>query len=74
MKASEFGKRFDNGEGITSELKLDKACRPNREQRRVNVDCPVWMIASLDREAAEWGVTCQFLIKICIAECLEKAS
>jgi hypothetical protein len=29
--------------------------RPGLEQRRVNVDFPVWMIESLDREARRWG-------------------
>ena len=48
--------------------------RPNREQRRVNVDFPVWMIDSLDSEARRLGVTRQSIIKVWIAERLEKAS
>ncbi len=74
MKASELDRRFDDGEDITSELELDKARRPNRGQRRVNVDFPVWMIESLDREAKRLGVTRQSIIKVWIAERLEKAS
>jgi len=74
MKASELDQRFDDGEDITSELDLDKAHRPNRKQRRVNVDFPVWMIDSLDREARRLGVTRQSIIKVWIAERLEKAS
>jgi len=74
MKASELDQRFDDGEDITSELELDKARRPNRKQRRVNVDFPVWMIDSLDREARRLGVTRQSIIKVWIAERLEKAS
>jgi hypothetical protein len=74
MKASELDKRFDEGEDITSELDLANARRPNREQRRVNVDFPVWMIDSLDREARRLGVTRQSIIKVWIAERLEKAS
>jgi hypothetical protein len=74
MKASDLDKRFDEGEDLTSELELDKARRPNREQRRVNVDFPVWMIDSLDREARRLGVTRQSIIKVWIAERLEKAS
>ena len=73
MKASELDKRFDDGEDITGELDLANARRPNREQRRVNVDFPTWMIASLDREAARLGVTRQSIIKVWIAERLEKA-
>jgi hypothetical protein len=74
MKASELDQRFDDGEDITSELDLGKVRRPNREQRRVNVDFPVWMIDSLDREARRLGVTRQSIIKVWIAERLEKAS
>jgi len=42
------------------------------EQRRVNVDFPVWMIESLDREARCLGVTRQSIIKVWIAERLER--
>lgn len=72
MKASELDKRFDDGEDITSELDLTKVRRPNREQRRVNVDFPTWMIESLDREARRLGVTRQSIIKVWIAERLER--
>jgi hypothetical protein len=41
---------------------------PGFEQRRVNVDFPVWMIESLDREARRIGVTRQSIIKVWIAE------
>lgn len=44
------------------------------EQRRVNVDFPVWMIESLDREASRRGVPRQSLIKVLIARHLEEAS
>jgi hypothetical protein len=74
MKASELDKRFDDGEDITSELDLANVRRPNREQRRVNVDFPVWMIDSLDSEARRLGVTRQSIIKVWIAERLERAS
>jgi hypothetical protein len=73
MKASELDKRFDDGEDITPELDLTRVRRPNREQRRVNVDFPTWMIDSLDREARRLGVTRQSIIKVWIAERLEKA-
>jgi hypothetical protein len=75
MKASELDKRFDDGEDITSELDPAGVRRPNREQRRVNVDFPVWMIEALDREARRLGVTRQSIIKVWIADRLEtKAS
>jgi hypothetical protein len=72
MKASELDRRFDDGEDISAELDLTKVRRPNREQRRVNVDFPVWMIDSLDREAGRLGVTRQSIIKVWIADRLEK--
>jgi hypothetical protein len=72
MKAEEFDQRFDRGEDVTSELDLASARRPGYEQRRVNVDFPVWMIESLDREARRLGVTRQSIIKVWIAERLER--
>ena len=71
MKAKEFDKKFDNGEDITGYLDYSKAKRPGREHKRVNVDFPVWMIRSLDREADRLGVPRQSVIKIWIADRLE---
>ena len=73
MKAKDFDKAFDSGEDITKYLDLSKARRPEQEQKRVNVDFPVWMIHSLDREAKRLGVPRQSLIKVLIAQHLEKA-
>ena len=72
MKAEEFDQRFDRGEDVSAELDLSGARRPGFEQRRVNVDFPVWMIESLDREARRLGVTRQSIIKVWIAERLEQ--
>jgi len=72
MKAEEFDQRLDRGEDVTSELDLAGARRPGFEQRRVNVDFPVWMIESLDREARRLEVTRQSIIKVWIAERLEQ--
>lgn len=74
MKASEFDDKFDGGvEDIIDDHDMRTATRPNKEQRRVNVDFPVWMVESLDREARRLGVTRQSIIKVRIAERLEKA-
>lgn len=73
MKAEEFDAKFDRGEDITVALDLPKARRPGTEQRRVNVDFPEWMIEALDREAKRLGVPRQSVIKVWIAERLEKA-
>lgn len=72
MKAKNFDRKFERGEDITPHLDLSKARRPGLEQKRVNVDFPEWMIESLDREAKRLGVTRQSIIKMWIAERLEK--
>ncbi len=72
MKARDFDEKFDRGEDITSELDLTKARRKNLEPRRINVDFPAWMIESLDREAKRLGITRQSIIKVWIAEMLER--
>jgi hypothetical protein len=72
MKASDFDRKFDEGEDVTSDLDTSKIRRPAQEQRRVNVDFPSWMIQSLDREARRLGVTRQSIIKVWIAERLER--
>jgi len=72
MKAKEFEKKFDNKEDITKYLDASKARRPEQEQKRVNVDFPTWMIHSLDKEAKRLGVPRQSIIKVWIAERLEK--
>jgi len=74
MRAEEFDQKFDDGEDMTGDLDLAAARRPGLEQRRVNVDFPAWMIESLDREARRLGVTRQSLIKVWIAERLERAA
>ena len=75
MKAREFDKKFDKGkEDISKHLDMSKARRPEQEQKRVNVDFPLWMIQSLDKEAKRLGVPRQSVIKVWVAERLEKAS
>ena len=68
MKAKDFDEKFDSGEDITEYLDLSKARRSEQEQRRVNVDFPIWMINSLDKEAKRLGVPRQSLIKMLVSE------
>lgn len=71
MKAKDFDSKFDRGDtSITDDLDLTTA---RRQQKRVNVDFPVWMIDALDEEAARLGVTRQSIIKVWLAERLEQA-
>lgn len=73
MKASEFDKLVDEGQAdVIEHLDLSSARRPNLDPRRVNVDFPAWMVESLDKEARRLGVPRQSIIKIWIAERLEK--
>lgn len=74
MKAEDFDAQFDDGEDISASLDLSQVTRPLQQQRRVNVDFPVWMIESLDREAARLGVTRQSIIKVWLAQRLESVS
>jgi biotin operon repressor len=72
MKAKQFDKKFDSGEDITKYLDVSKAHHPEQEQRRVNVDFPIWMIQSLDKVAKRLGVPRRSVIKVWVAERLEK--
>ena len=74
MKAKTFEKKFDDNQNILDNLDLSKSRRPNQEQKRVNVDFPIWMIESLDKEAKHLGVTRQSIIKVWLAERLEKVA
>ncbi len=74
MKAKEFDKKFDEGKDISKYLDVSRARRPEQEQKRVNVDFPLWMIHLLDKEAKRLGVPRQSIIKVWIAERLAKAS
>jgi hypothetical protein len=74
MKAEEFDKKFDDNEEIVGHLDLSKARRPEQEQKRVNVDFPIWMIHQLDKEAKRLGVPRQSVIKVWVAERLRKAA
>jgi hypothetical protein len=74
MKAKELDKKFDEGKSILEHLDISKARRPNLEQKRVNVDFPLWMIQALDKEAKRLGVPRQSIIKIWLAERLHKSA
>ncbi len=74
MKADDFDKKFDSGEDIEAFLDISKARRPGLEQKRVNVDFPMWMIHRLDRESKRLGLPRQSIIKIWIAERLKEIS
>jgi hypothetical protein len=72
VTAAQFDERFDSGEDITALLDLDAARHAGYEARRVNVDFPSWMVDALDREAKRLGVPRQSIIKLWIAERIER--
>ncbi len=74
MKAEELDKKFDEGEDLSEYLDISKARRPLQDQKRVNVDFPLWMVQQLDKEAKRLGVPRQSIIKIWVAERLQKAA
>jgi len=71
ITAEEFDRRFEAGEDVTDFLDWDNAKRPGLDQRRVNVDLPIWMIDSLDLQAKRIGVTRQSIVKVWLAERLK---
>jgi len=73
MKSKDFDKKFDDNKAdIIDDLDLSTLKRPNHDQKRVNVDFPVWIIDSLDKEAGRVGVTRQSIIKLWLVERLEE--
>ena len=68
MKAKDFDAKFESDTDVVQHLDVSTAKRVNRKQKRVNVDFPVWMIESLDKEATRLGVTRQSIIKVWLAE------
>ena len=71
MKAEQLDTIFESGEDLLAHLDLSTARRLNLQQKRVNVDLPIWMIENLDREADRVGVTRQSIIKVWLAERLK---
>ena len=72
MNDEEFNSKFDEGESMIDDLDLSKALRSEQQLTRIRVDFPVWMINSLDKEAHRLGVTRQAIIKMWLAEKLER--
>jgi hypothetical protein len=74
MKAKDFDKAFDEGLDISQYLDISKARRPQQAQKKMKIEFPIWMHQSLDKEAKRLGVTQQSIVKVWIAERLEKVS
>ncbi len=53
-------------------LDLTRARRHRLELKRINVDFPLWLVEQIDREASRMGVTRQSIIKMWLAERLDR--
>lgn len=74
ISAEEFDRRFDASEDVSEYVDWESARRPGLEIRRVNIDFPGWVVDALDREAQRLGVSRQAVVKVWIAERLDRAS
>lgn len=74
ISVESFDALMEAGEEIVSHLDLSTAHRPGLQSQRVNVDFPSWEVDALDREASRLGITRQSLIKVWIAERLERVA
>ena len=68
ITSTELDERFDRGESILEYAELDSGVF------RVNVDFPAWTVTALDQEATRLGISRQALIKVWIAERIDKAN
>jgi len=71
IKATELDELFDSGADISDYVDFSSAKRVNFEQKRVNLDLPVWMIEQLDFEAKKLGVARQAIMKMFLAQHLK---
>jgi hypothetical protein len=73
ISTKEFDRLFDEGsDEIDQYVDWESARAVNPQPKRINVDLPPWMLNSLDHQAAHLGITRQSLIKVWLAECIEK--
>ena len=63
MKAKDFDEKFDENKlDIIDDLDLSTLRHPNQQQQRANMDFPVKIIDSLDKEADRLDISCQSII------------
>ncbi|MBN2133204.1 MAG: hypothetical protein JW741_27130 [Sedimentisphaerales bacterium] len=74
MKAKHLDRKFDTGQDITRHLDTSRQRRPNQQKKRLSLTLPLWMVHILDKQANRLAISRQALIKICIAERLERTT
>jgi len=73
MKNTKIDKIFDdNNEDILEHFDTSKVRFINEDIKRINIDFPVWMINSLDKEAKHIGISRQAVIKMWLADKLRE--
>jgi uncharacterized protein YfeS len=74
MNPEELDQKFDDGEDVLQYFDPSSLKRPGLEIQQLDVDFPRWMIEALDREARRLGIDRKAVIKVWIAERLDKIS
>jgi macrodomain Ter protein organizer (MatP/YcbG family) len=72
ITSEEFDKKFDDGEDVLQYLDKSSVKVYHGKTKKINVDCPHWMVEALDLEADRLGITRQALIKIMLDEELKR--
>ncbi len=72
ISAEELDRKFDNNEDVTEYFDWKNAKMVPPAIQRVNVDVPIPMVIALDKEASRIGVTRTALIKMWLAQNLDK--
>lgn len=71
MKAEDFDRAFDEGKDVTKYLDL-KSAKVKQPIQRINIDMPQEILDKVDQEADRIGVPRTSLIKLWIAERLDR--
>ncbi len=71
ITTEQFDKSFDNGDDMGDFLDTKKV-KTNRKIQRINIDFPASFLKKIDEEATKIGVARTALIKMWLAERLEK--
>jgi hypothetical protein len=80
IPAEKLDAMFDNGEDISAYVDHASTTFPNqktkpfRNTKKVNLDLPVDLLGKIDEEAHRIGITRQALLKVWLAERIDKLS
>ena len=72
IATDDFDQRFDDGEDMGSHIDWSKARHVSRPERHLDLAFPAWMFESLQTEAERVGVGTDELIKMWLADRLDK--